>query len=68
MHEHSVRVGTIINGNRAKNITNLRVFVVAKDSRMATCKIYKIEVPRGGKTTKLFTTTNLVNHLKAKDV
>ena len=35
---------------------------------MAICKICKVEVPRGGKTTKSITTTNLVHHLKAKDV
>ena len=41
---------------------------MAKDSRMAICKICKDEVPRRGKTTKSFTTKNLVHNLKAKDV
>ena len=70
MHEltYTVRIGTIISVDQAKNISNLGVFVVAKDSRMGICKICKDKVPRRGKTTKSFTTKNLVNHLKAKDV
>ena len=41
---------------------------MAKDSRLVICNICKVEVPRRGKTTKSFTTTNSVHHLKAKDV
>ena len=61
-------IGAIISGNWEKNITNLGIFVVAEDSRMVKCKICKVEVPHVGKTTKSFITTNLVHHLKAKDV
>ena len=41
---------------------------MAEDSRIVKCKICKVEVSHVGKTTKSFTMTNLVNHLKAKDV
>ena len=39
---------------------------MAKDLRMAICKICKVEEQHGGKTTKSFT-TDLVHHLKSKD-
>ena len=41
-------------------------FIVTEDSKFARCKICKHEVSRGGKTTKTFTTSNLVSHLKHK--
>ena len=41
---------------------------MTEDSRMVKCKICKVEVPHVGKTTKSFITTNLVHHLKVKDV
>ena len=41
-------------------------FVVAEDTKIAICKACKVEVPRGGQSTKSFTTTNLVHHLKSK--
>ena len=41
-------------------------FSVAEDSRFAKCKKCNIEVPRGGQSTKTFTPTNLVHHLKMK--
>ena len=39
---------------------------VAEDSRFAKCNVCKQEISRGGKTTKTFTTSNLVSHLKYK--
>ena len=39
---------------------------MAEDLRMVKCKICKVEVPHGGKTTKSFTTINLVHHLMLK--
>ena len=41
-------------------------FSVVEDSRFAKCKKFNIEVPRGGQSTKTFTPTNLVHHLKTK--
>lgn len=41
-------------------------FTVAEDSGLAKCKVCEIEIPRGGQSTKSFTTTNLVHHLKTK--
>ena len=41
-------------------------FSVAEDSKFAKCKVCKQEISRGGKTTKTFTTSNLVYHLKYK--
>ena len=41
-------------------------FTVAEDSRLAKCKVCETEVPRGGQSTKSFTTTNLIHHLKTK--
>ena len=40
--------------------------MVAEDSSLAKCGVCDTEVPRGGKSTKSFTTTNLVHHLKVK--
>lgn len=41
-------------------------YSVAEDSRFAKCNTCKQEISRGGKTTKTFTTSNLVSHLKYK--
>ena len=41
-------------------------FSVAEDSKFAKYKVCKQEISRGGKTTKTFTTSNLVCHLKYK--
>ena len=41
-------------------------FSVAEDYRFAKCKKCNIEVPCGGQSTKTFTPTNLVHHLKMK--
>ena len=41
-------------------------FTVAEDSRFAKCKKCNVKVPRGGQSTKTFTPTNLVHHLKTK--
>ena len=41
-------------------------FTVAEDSRFAKCKKCNIEVPCGDRSTKMFTATNLVHHLKTK--
>ena len=41
-------------------------FSVVEDSRIAKCKKCNMEVPRGGQSTKTFTPTNLVHHLKTK--
>ena len=41
-------------------------FMVAEDSRLGKCKVCEMEVPRGSQSTKSFTTTNLVYHLKTK--
>jgi len=48
-----------------QKITNLAVFVVAENSRLAKCKICGSKVLRGGQNTKLFTITNLIHHLEA---
>jgi len=39
-------------------------FSVEEDSRFAICDECEAKVPRGGTSTKSFTTSNLVNHLK----
>jgi len=41
-------------------------FTVEEDSRFAICDECETKVPRGGATTKSYTTTNLVNHLLKK--
>ena len=41
-------------------------FTVAGDSRFAKCKKCNVKVPCGGQSTKTFTPTNLVHHLKTK--
>ena len=41
-------------------------FVVAEDSSLAKCGVCDTEVPCGSKSTKSFTTMNLVHHLKVK--
>ena len=41
-------------------------FTVSEDSRLVKCKVCENEVSRGGQSTKLFTTTNLVHHLKTQ--
>ena len=38
-------------------------FTVDEDSKFAICDECEAKVPRGGSTTKPYTTTNLVNHL-----
>ena len=54
------------NGYGKEKVTDLGIFSVAEDSRFAKCKKCNIEVPRGGQSTKTFTPTNLVHHLKTK--
>ena len=39
---------------------------MAEDSRFAKCKKCNVKVPCGGQSTKTFTPTNLVHHLKTK--
>ena len=41
-------------------------FTVTEDSRFAKCNKCEINVPRGGQSTKTFTPTNLIHHLKTK--
>lgn len=41
-------------------------FTIKSDTHFAECNICKAEVSRGGKSTRTFNTTNIVNHLKAK--
>lgn len=41
-------------------------FTVGEDTKFAICGTCEAKVPRGGDTTKSFTTTNLVHHLTAK--
>ena len=48
------------------DIYTLSPRTVAEDSRFAKCKKCKVKVPRGGQSTKTFTPTNLVHHLKTK--
>ena len=43
-----------------------RFFTVTEDSRFAKCNKCEINVPRGGQSTKTFTPTNLIHHLKTK--
>ena len=40
--------------------------MVAEDSSLAKCGVCDTEVRHGGKSTKSFTMTNLVHHLKVK--
>ena len=41
-------------------------FTVSEDTKFAICNTCEAKVPRGGETTKSFTTTNLVHHLTTK--
>ena len=41
-------------------------FTVAEDTKFAVCSECQANVPRGGATTTLFTTINLVHHLSVK--
>ena len=41
-------------------------FTTAENTKFATCLVCLKEMPRGGHSTKSYTTTNLVNHLKSK--
>ena len=41
-------------------------FTVGEDTKFAICDAYETKVPRGGDSTKSFTTTNLVHHLTTK--
>ena len=43
-------------------------FTIKLDTHFAECNICKAEVSRGGKNSKIFNTTNIVNHLKVKHV
>ena len=43
-------------------------FTIKKDVHFAECNTCKAEVSRGGKNSKTFNTTNIVNHLKVKHV
>ena len=40
--------------------------VLHEDTKYAVCNACQAKVPRGGNSTKLYTTTNLVNHLSTK--
>ena len=40
--------------------------MTAENTKFATCSVCLKEVPHGGHSTKSYTTTNLVNHLKSK--
>jgi len=41
-------------------------FMIKPDAHFVECNTCKAEVSRGGKNSKTFNTTNIVNHLKAK--
>ena len=41
-------------------------FNVSEDTKLAVCETCKAKVPRGGDTTKSFTTTNLIQNLTSK--
>ena len=41
-------------------------FVVREDTKFVLCRICKQSVLRGGCNTKMYNTTNLLHHLKAK--
>ena len=41
-------------------------FIFSEDSKLAIRNACEAKVPRGGTTTKLFTTTNLIHHLMTK--
>jgi len=41
-------------------------FTVGEDTKFAICDECEAKVPRGGDSTKSFTTTNLVHHLTTK--
>ena len=43
-------------------------FTIKQDVHFAECNTCKAEVSRGGKNSKTFNTTNIVNHLKVKHV
>ena len=49
-------------------ITSLGNFSVAEDTKFAKCKNCTELVTRGGDNTKSFNTTNLVHHLKTKQL
>ena len=44
----------------------LEFFNVSEDTKLAVCETCKAKVPRGGDTTKSFTTTNLIQNLTSK--
>ena len=54
------------NGYGKEKLPIWEFFSVAEESRFAKCKKCNIEVPHGGQSTKTFTPTNLVHHLKTK--
>ena len=41
-------------------------FTTAESTKFAKCSVCLKEVPHGGYSTKSYSTTNLVNHLKSK--
>ena len=43
-------------------------FTIKQDAHFVECNTCKAEVSRGGKNSKTFNTTNIVNHLKAKHI
>jgi len=47
-----------------EEVTYLGFFKVAEDTRFAVCSNCSKQVPRGGGNTKVFTTSNLVSHLR----
>ena len=49
--------------NKRKSVIWL-FFTLGEDTKFAKCNTCKEMVNRGGKSTKTFTPTNLVNHLK----
>ena len=53
-----------VKDGRSKEVSHL--VVLLEDSRFAKCNVCKQEISHCGKTTKTFTTSNLVSHLKYK--
>lgn len=53
-----------VKDGRSKEVSYL--VVLLEDSRFAKCNVCKQEISHCGKTTKTFTTSNLVSHLKYK--
>ena len=43
-------------------------FTVNEDAHYAVCNVCQISISRGGKNTKTFNTTNIVQHLKSKHI